>query len=166
MTKAEPGLIQTALADLATRDSNEREQARVALERLGAGAVAPLIEASSRADEPTRREIFKVLGTIADPAAAELFLEGLRDEDPDCRWLAAEGLIALGREGLAGVLRSLTDYPDTERELHGAHHVLSGLRYSGFADIVQPVLRAFLSDIPRMDLPKAAIQALPRLRAR
>lgn len=164
MTKTDTQVIHGALADLSSQDHEKRRAARAALERFGEAAVGPLIEALSSDNPVARHDVFKVLGAIAPPEAAEVFVAGLEDGDFDCRWLAAEGLIALGKEGLLRILGELTDYPDTPQKLRGAHHVLSGLRHTGFDDVVEPVLKAFLSDIAHIDVPRAALAALTKLK--
>ena len=166
MTNMTQSTFRTRIADLASRDVGMRREARRALLEIGTPAVEPLLEALPRRAGEARPEIFKVLRSIADPAAVDVFLRALEDEDAEVRWIAAEGLVALGRVGLVRLLEELTEYPETEWKLRGAHHVLSAhLRSPRFNQIVGPVLRAFTSDVYRIELPRAALEALNLLRA-
>lgn len=160
-------LVQAVAADvdaLANDDPQLRQEARMDLQRIGAAAVEPLLWTLETCDERTRHEVLKVLAWIGDPAAVEAFVRCLEDESADCRWVAAEALVALGRVGLRRILVELVRYPETDWKLRGAHHVLSGLRRAGYVESTAPVLRAFASDIPEIDLPKAAIHELTWMR--
>jgi HEAT repeat protein len=160
-------LLHALAADLdalASEDPYRRQDARAHLQRVGTPARDALLAALETRDERTRYEVLKVLGALGEPAAVEAFVRSLEDESSDCRWVAAEALIALGPVGLRRILVELVRYPETERMLRGAHHVLSGLRRAGHVETTAPVLRAFASDIPEIDLPKAAIHELTWMR--
>ena len=163
VTNAESATIQAAIDELAVGDPKRRQDARTMLAEVGEPAVALLLAALGAcgpSDELLRHEILKVLGLIADPAAADAFVEHLEDKSSACRWAAAEGLVALGSAGLRRVLTELRRFPDTEWTARGLHHALNGLQRSGFVRQVSPVVKAFSSDIPEIDVPKAAIHAL------
>jgi hypothetical protein len=123
-----------------------------------------LIQAMHAQGEPARREALEVLVGLADPATADLYVELLEDEDSGCRWLAAEGLAALGEEGLRKVLELLVAFPKTARLERSAHHALGGLRRVGFDREVTPVLRAFRGANRAVQVPTAAFRALDALR--
>jgi len=162
--------ISTALEALRVDDPKVRHEARELLERLGTPAVEPLLgvlpETHDRGDERTRREVLHALGAIADERATEAFLTALEDDCADCRWAAAEGLIGLGWAGLLRTLDELVEFPGTLRKLHGVHHVLHGMRRTGYCRLVQPVLKAFVSDIPEIDVPRTALRAAAEMHRR
>jgi len=156
--------IPLALEAFRLADARTRQHARGVLRDLGEHAVGPLLAALPSCGDRARREVFRVLRSIADPHAAEALMQGPEDRNADCRWVAAEGLVELGHSGLARTLRELEEYPANTRKLRALHHVLSGLRATGYAHVVQPVLRAFLSNIPEIDVPRAAARAEAKLR--
>jgi hypothetical protein len=57
----------------------------------------------------TRWEAAKALSEIADPLAATALVNALEDDDADIRWVASEGLTALGRDGLEPLLAALLE---------------------------------------------------------
>ena len=67
---------------------------------LGKPAVPSLIQLLSHRKPHVRWEAAKALGGIADPIAAFALVNAQKDRDGDVRWLAAEGLAALGRDAL------------------------------------------------------------------
>ena len=155
--------IVMSIRRLSSPDPKERESARAALVEVGSPATSYLIQALDTPDGTARQEAFRALRDIADPDAAGAFVQGLDDDDSACRWLAAEGLAALGRVGLTRTLDLLEKYPPNEHILRGAHHVLSSLEKTGFAENVRPVLQAFTSKEPQIDLPTAAMRERSRL---
>jgi len=68
-----------------------------------------LVELFQGAGHKVQGEAVKALGEIADPRAAPALVVTLEDEGFDIRWLAAEGLIALGPVGLAPRLEALAE---------------------------------------------------------
>jgi HEAT repeat protein len=112
-----------------------------------------------------RWEAAKALGQISDPTAAEALVRALEDEMFDVRWLAAEGLITLGRGALLPLLHALVERSDSEWLREGAHHVFHDLVKGkpDLKDILQPVL-ATLDDVePSLEVPFAAETALNKL---
>ncbi len=156
--------IVTNIRKLGAEDAQERTRAREALESIGRPATWHLIQAAVPRGKRTRREALKGLVNLADPAATDLFVELLEDEDSDCRWLAAEGLAALGEAGLQRALEILIAFPRTDHLLRSLHHVLSSLKKAGYEEVAAPVLRAFRGEVPETRLPTAAHAALNALR--
>ncbi len=123
--------IESLIADLASDHGLTRQRARESLAAIGQPAVAPLIAALADSKRQVRWEAVKALGEIGDPAAASALVSALEDEGSGIRWLAAEGLIAIGREGLKPLLQALVHYSDSEWLREGAHHVLRRLAANG-----------------------------------
>jgi len=159
-----PSSIVSAIRKLESEDSKERLRSREALEGVGKTATWFLIQAVHPGGERTRHEALKALVSQADPAAGDLFIEILDDEDSECRWLAALGLAALGKEGLRRSLEALIEPLNTDRRLRSVHHVLSELETAGFDQVVVPLLRAFQSKVSDLEVPRAAHDALQELR--
>ena len=104
--------IKKLLNELQSEDVGVRHNARLELVKIGTPIIDFLIELDYSKDKNVKWEVMKALGQIADPDTIPLLLEGLCDDDFEIRWLAAEGLIEIGKESVKPILR------------HGAHHVL------------------------------------------
>jgi HEAT repeat protein len=164
--KAANDLSSTAalVAQLSSKDGMTRMRARAALVHLGPAATADLTAALADPRVQVRWEATKALVQIADPGAAEALLRMLRDEDFGVRWLAAEGLIALGREGLIPLLESLSRRLLSERFREGCHHVIHAQLEGGDAEVLRPVLEALTGFAARESAPMAARRALAALK--
>ena len=163
--------LRELIAALASLDPVARERSREALVAAGTCAVtrALVIELS----DPRRRvrwEAAKALAVIADPISAPALVDALDDDDDDVRWIAAEGLVAMGREGLLTVLGGLIKRAQSLAFCRGAHHVLHDLghircpqkRLNSAA--IAPVLNALEQTEPAMMAPAAAMKALRLLK--
>ena len=65
--------------------------------------------------------------SIKDAGASPGLVRALEDENMEVRWLAAEALIALRRDGIVPLLEALEHRPDSLFLRQGAHHVLHAL---------------------------------------
>ena len=155
----DPAVISSLIAAFSSEDGLVRETARRRLVHMGRPAVAPLMEALAVDDPQTRWEAAKALGYLADPDSAPALVRALRDEEFGVRWLAAEGLIPLGFEGLEPLLRALIEHSDSAWLRQGAHHVLRVLSRRGFREVLQPVLAALEGLEPSLEVPLAAEDA-------
>jgi len=126
--------------------------------------VSSLVEALADPKEVVRWEAAKALGQIHDPAAAQALVGALDDEMFDVRWLAAEGLSAMGCKALVPLLQALSKHPDSVWLRRGAHHVLRNLAAKCLEDVWRPVLAALENVEPLMEVPFAAMAALDKLK--
>ena len=122
-----PGRLNRLIAELSNPDGIRRQRARVTLSRMGEAAIDPLIETLHSQRGPARWEAAKALSKIGSPKTAQALVEALEDDQFSIRWLAAEGLIALGQDGLKPLLEALWQTPDSIRLREGAHHILHDL---------------------------------------
>jgi hypothetical protein len=169
--------IRSLIADLVSKDARVHESAHLSLLEFGGDAIPLLAEALASSSHPQRWEAAKTLAEMRDPAVAPIFTQALENNDTDVRWLAAEGLLALGRAGLGSLFKALIDRPTSTWLLQGAHHVLKDLsigrlhegetRYTtqyivdeGLRQKIQPVLAALDSAEPYLTLSPAAKTAL------
>jgi len=134
--------IESLVTGLAGKDGIERVRARRSLVTIGADAVPALVEALGSPDQYVRWEAAKALGQIGDPVAAKALLRALEDRTFDVRWLAAEGLIVIGREGLRPLLQALIEQPKPVWLREGAHHVLHDLAHGSLRTALLPVVEA------------------------
>ena len=158
--------ISSLIADLSRKDGALRERARQSLVAIGTPAVALLIEALVHPKESVRWEVAKALGEIRNPAAAPALVTALEDKVFDVRWLAAEGLIVLGREGLVPLLQALVERIDAPWLQEGAHHVLHDISRGELREVLRPVLVALQDIESSVEVPFAAKTALNDLMER
>ncbi len=92
--------IASLITELASLDPAARTKARKALVAMRRLAVPSLIQQLSHPKPHVRWEAAKALCGIADPIAASALVNALGDRDGDVRWLAADAVIALGKDGL------------------------------------------------------------------
>ena len=159
----DPHMISLLIAKLAAKDGLEREKARRSLVAIGSPAVADLIELLEAASEQVRWEAAKALADIADLAAADALVKALEDEVFDVRWLAAEGLINLKRDGLVPLLQALIERSDSPWLRVGAHHVLHDLAVGELEELLQPVIDSLEDVEPVIETPLTAKAILDRL---
>jgi hypothetical protein len=157
--------IPSLVADLASFDPAVRTKAREALVAIGKLAVPSLIRLLLHRKPHIRWEAAKALCGIADPLAAFALVNALDDRDGDVRWLAAEGLAALGRESLQPLLAALIERAQSCSFCEGAHRVCHTLvKKKKLGPILRPVLTALGQSEPEVAAPPAAYAALSRLR--
>jgi len=71
--------------------------------------------------------VAKVVELIADKRSIHLLIGLLEDKETGIRWMAAEGLINIGRSSILPLLRSIRDSKNPIFLYRGAHHVLNSL---------------------------------------
>ena len=157
--------IPLLVTDLASPDPTVRTKARKSLVVLGKRTVPSLIPRLSHRKPHVRWEAAKALCGIADPLAASALVNALDDRAGDVRWLAAEGLAALGQESLQPLLAALIGRAQSCWFCEGAHHVCSTLaKKKRLSPILRPLLAALKQSEPEIAVPPAAYTALSRLR--
>jgi len=162
--------VGALVVDLANNDGSVRKAARLALVRVGHPAVGALVAALVDPRRQVRWEAAMTLEWMADVDAAPALVGALRDRDFSVRWLAAKGIVALGREGLAPLLRELMEHSDSYTLRESAHHVLHDLSNRGGRrrrTLLRPLLAALVDIEPVLEVPPAAaavLQALSRSR--
>lgn len=151
--------VDSLVAALASNDEVERRKARQCLVSIGRPAIAPLAEAQGARDMHVRWEAVKTLAEIKDPMAAPALVQALEDHVSSVRWLAAEGLIALERDGLDVLLQALIERGDSFWLRQGAHHVLRVLVRERGLEEMRPVLEGLEGVDPQSGAAVAALAA-------
>jgi len=144
--------IRALIIVLSSKDGSLRQTARRSLTSIGRPSVPALIDILSTGNSNQQWEAAKALSEIADPRSASALVKALENEIFGVRWLAAEGLIAMGMAGLKPLLEELAEHPDSTWLREGAHHVLRGLFDQGNYDLAGPVLAALQHAQPSSDL--------------
>ena len=157
--------LPALLADMESSKPAVRMRARKAIVAMGKRAVPLLIQLLSHRKPHVRWEAAKALCEIADPIAAFALVNAMDDRDGDVRWLAAEGVAAVGRDGLYPLLAALIERARLGWFCEGAHHVCRALvRRRKLGPILRPLLAALKESEPEVAVPPAAYTALSRLR--
>lgn len=121
--------IENLIKDFYAKDGIKRKKARYELVKVGKPAVAYLAGLLDEPKEYVRWEAIKTLSQIAAPESIPVLIAALESEDFDIRWLAAEGLLEIGKKSIKPLLEALVLNQDSNYLLEGAHHVLKGLEF-------------------------------------
>lgn len=157
------GAVTTLIGSLHHRNGAVRQHAREMLVDIGADAVDALILMLQEPGYLMRWEAVKALGEIGDARGAPALVDALEDPSPDVRWLAAEGLASMGREGLHVLLERLARGCGAIWLRQGAHHALHGYLASPWSSVAGAVLNALNGHDPTYTVPGAARHALDSL---
>ena len=152
--------IQRLMNELNSEDGLVRVRARKALVEIGEPAVGELVKALQSQQEWVRWEASKTLSQIGSPTATRALIEALEDKVFDVRYMAAEGLIAIGKDAVAPLLHKLLEHADSYRIREGVHHVLHDIADKDTKKIITPVISALADGIPSVEVPLLAEKAL------
>jgi len=87
-----PRAVQPLIEALADFDKSVREQAMLALSKIGKAAIEPLAEAMKEPKWEVRYRAAEALGKIADEKAVQPLIQGLKDNRDHVRYMAVKGL--------------------------------------------------------------------------
>lgn len=121
--------IENLIKDFYSKDGIKRKKARYELVKIGKPTVAYLAGLLDEPKEYVRWEAIKTLSQISVPESIPVLISALESEDFDIRWLAAEGLIDIGKKSIRPLLESIVLNQDSNYLLEGAHHVLKDLEF-------------------------------------
>ncbi len=156
-----PMNTEELLSRLSDRDPRCRHEAREQLVSMGVSVLPVLYGKLSSPDWHVRWEAAKALGEIGDPAAAEMLVRMLQDNDTSVRWAAMGSLIDLGRGALRPALEALTRDFQSARVREGVHHVLHTLHNRGkLTGVETEVFKALEGAAPGVQAAWAANKAL------
>ena len=111
------------------KDVIARKKARYDLIKIGKPAINYLTELLNDPKMHIRWEAIKTLSQIAAPESIPVLIKALENDDFDVRWMAAEGLIDIGKQSIKPLLKALSHNEDSNYLLEGAHHILKGLEF-------------------------------------
>jgi HEAT repeat protein len=74
-----------------------------------------------------RMEAAKIVELVADRRSIPVLISLLNDKEFEIRWIAAEGLIKIGRRSLLPLLKAVRDGESSFFLNRGAHHILFSL---------------------------------------
>jgi hypothetical protein len=111
-----------------------------ALGNLGKSIIPFLHEILCSEKGHIRLEAVKVVKSIADRRSIPVLIYLLDDSETGIRWVAAEGLVNIGRSCIVPLLRSVRNRVNPAFLYKGAHHVLNSLLYADEKEKLQPLL--------------------------
>jgi HEAT repeat protein len=160
--KGSENSLEAVINNLASKNGQTREEARAFLVAKGAAAVPFLLPLLEERKHKTRWEAVKALADIQDPSAIDGLILALTDEEFDVRWLAAEGLVALGQQVIKPLLYALTNMKQATAVLlrDSAHHILRALSTGEREQDIDLVLAAIEDVDFSVKVPPAAHAAL------
>ena len=119
--------VQKLIETLKSDDGIARQNARNSLVKIGEPAVDSLVKAFGIKKDPVHWEVAKALSLIGTAKAAQPLVNALEDDEFSIRWIAAEGLIHIGVNGLIPLLKELRKNTDSIWLREGSHHVIHDL---------------------------------------
>jgi len=120
-------LAKLIKVSLDTKNSGKKLAARTTLVRMGKNIITQLHGLLDSENGLLRSESAKIVELIADRRSIPLLIKLLDDKEFEIRWIAAEGLIKIGRRCILLSLKSICDCNSSFFHNKGAHHVLLGL---------------------------------------
>jgi len=126
--KVNESKIKKLIVELGDDKGLKRQEAREELVKIGRDSIDYLLELLTHPKHIYRWEAVKTLEEIEDPVTIPLLIQALEDDKGDVRWIAAKGLIKLGKASIVPLLKALEEKSDSVLVLGGAHHVFFDLR--------------------------------------
>jgi len=133
-------LAKLIKVSLDTKNAVKKLAARSTLVRMGKTIIPQLHKLLASKNDLLREEIAKTVELIADRRSVPLLIGLLDDTVFDIRWIAAEGLIKIGRRSILPLLKSVRDGKSSHVYNESAHHVLLGLLNNTEKKKLEPLL--------------------------
>ena len=135
-------LAKLIKVSLDTKNAVKKLAARSTLVRMGKTIIPQLHKLLASKNDLLREEIAKTVELIADRRSVPLLIGLLDDTVFDIRWIAAEGLIKIGRRSILPLLKSVRDGESSFLHNKGAHHVLLSLLNKNEKDKLTSLLQS------------------------
>jgi hypothetical protein len=120
-------LVKLIIGLLDDKNYLEKHNARIALVGMGKHIIPHMHKLLASGNSTLRMEVAKVIELINDRRSIPLLIDLLEDKESGIRWIAAEGLVKIGRRTIMSLLRSVRDSKSPNFLYQGAHHVLNSL---------------------------------------
>ena len=112
---------------LDSKNSVKKLAARSTLVGVGKQIIPKLHKLLNSENGLLRTEVAKIVELIADRRSIPFLINLLDDKEFEIRWIAAEGLIKIGKRSVLPLLKTIRDGKSTFILNKGAHHVLLSL---------------------------------------
>jgi HEAT repeat protein len=133
-------LAKLIQGSLDTKNSSKKLAARSTLVSMGKTIIPKMHKLLESENGLLRMEAAKIVELIADRRSIPLLINLLDDKEFEIRWIAAEGLIKIGRRSILQLLKSVRDGASSYFHNKGAHHVLNGLLNESEKEKLRPLL--------------------------
>ena len=131
--------------------------------RLNSSVIMQIDKTISARNELLKHEIATTVNLIADKKSIPALISLLKDPEFDVRWIAAEGLIKIGRRSIVPLLKSIRDEESSYFLNKGAHHILQSLISERERRAIEPLLFSLFNYTDAgKNAPVEAITALKR----
>lgn len=162
-TKKYNDSIRSLIADLESKDGQARKTAREKLIAMGRPAVEYLAGLIEHPKDVLRWEGLKALGGIADPDSVPLLVQAMSNDNEKVRWLAAEGLIAIGPAAIGPAIEEFLCDPKSLWIRRGVRHILIGLSSRVKIDELYDLIGALNGREPALYAPAVAYRTLKKV---
>ena len=149
---------------LADREGTQRQKTRHRLVAMRSAAVPILEELIQDSRFQVPWEAALAMKELAYPSFVDPLLEALKDGEGDVRWVAAEGLGAIGAPAIGPLLHLLIKEGDSFELRDAAHVVISLLDDEELRAVLMPVYRALVDRNPPEAVMAEASRALEALK--
>jgi HEAT repeat protein len=133
------GLIKESLE---SKSLSKRISARESLVNMGKTILPHIHKLLDSENDLLRMEATKIVELIADKRSIPLLINLLDDTFFDIRWIAAEGLIKIGRWSICPLLKSVRDGRSSLFFNRGTHHILLELVDEKEKNKIMPLLQS------------------------
>lgn len=130
------------LESLDTDDIHKKLSARQTLVDIGKTIIPRIHSLLNSEYDIIRMEAAKITELIADKRSIPFLLTLLDDPLFDIRWIAAEGLIKIGRRSICPLLKAVRDGSSSFFFNKGAHHILLDLVKEKEKQKLMPLLQS------------------------
>ena len=125
---------------LNSKNSVKKLAARSTLVRMGKPIIPKMHKLLESENGLLRMEAAKIVELIADRRSIPFLIRLLDDKEFEIRWIAAEGLIKIGKRSILPLIKSVRDGESSYFHNKGAHHVLNGLLNESEKKKLRPLL--------------------------
>jgi HEAT repeat protein len=152
-------LIKELLDD---KNYPENHNSRILLVNKGKSILPHLSKLLKSENKILRIEVAKIIELIADRRSIKTFIQLLDDPEFEVRWIAAEGLIKIGRSTIIPLLKLVRDGGGNYYVNRGVHHILTNLLYENEKKKISGFLRSLedyheLGEIAPVEASKALL---------
>jgi HEAT repeat protein len=127
---------------LDSKDYRKKINARRTLVKMGKKILPHMYSLLDSENNLLRMEAAKIVELIAERSSIPILINYLDDKEFEVRWMAAEGLIRIGRTSILPLLKSIRDGKSSFIHNKGAHHILLSLLSDKEKEKVKPLIRS------------------------
>jgi hypothetical protein len=120
-------IVRSLMEIMSTESYMAKMAARKTLVNMGNSIIPKIHKLLYTNNLPLRMEVSKIVELIGSRKSIPELIRLLEDPEFDIRWIAAEGLIKIGRRSIVPLLKTIHEGQNSLHIGEGAHHVLQSL---------------------------------------